>query len=67
MCLSTRTIPRRWSPVYATADPGTGIGGYDLKSSADRAFSFDYYSFQAPDHLVLYRPGTGMFWIIEQS
>ncbi|MCL6752754.1 hypothetical protein KBT16_17960, partial [Nostoc sp. CCCryo 231-06] len=28
--------------VYAQGDPGNGIGGYDLKSSADRAFAFDY-------------------------
>jgi hypothetical protein len=35
-----------------------GIGGYDLKSPADRAFAFDYDSSGKLDHLALYRPGT---------
>jgi len=29
-------------PVYAEGDPGNGIGGYNLKSGADRVFAFDY-------------------------
>jgi hypothetical protein len=31
-----------FAPVYHQGDPGNGIGGYDLKSPADRAFAFDY-------------------------
>ena len=53
-----------FSPVYSMGDPGSGIGGYDLASSADRAFAFDYYSNRTPDHMALYRPGTGTFWIL---
>ena len=33
-----------FSPVYRQGDPGNGIGGFDLKSAADRAFAFDYDS-----------------------
>ena len=53
-------------PAYAQGDPGRGAGGYDLKSSADRAFVFDYDSSRKPDHLALYRPGTGTIWILRK-
>jgi hypothetical protein len=56
-----------FSAVYAQGDPGNGIGGYDLKSSLDRAFAFDYDSSGKLDHLVLYRPGTGTIWILRNS
>ncbi len=56
-----------FTPVYAQGDPGNGIGGYDLKSSADRAFAFDYDGSGKLDHLALYRPGTGTIWILEKQ
>jgi hypothetical protein len=56
-----------FSPVYAQGDPGNGIGGYDLKSPADRAFAFDYNSSGKLDHLALYRPGTGTIWILKNT
>src|ERR1035437_2043642 len=56
-----------FSPVYNQGDPGNGIGGYDLKSTADRVFAFDYNSTGKPDHLVLYRPDTGTIWILEKT
>ncbi|MEH2568502.1 hypothetical protein [Bradyrhizobium sp. AZCC 2289] len=56
-----------FSPVYHQGDPGNGIGGYDLKSPADRAFAFDYNSSGKLDHLALYRPGTGTIWILRNS
>jgi len=52
-------------PVYHEGDSGNGIGGFDLLSPVDSAFAFDYDSVGRQDHLVLYRPGTGMFWIIK--
>lgn len=55
-----------FSPVYQQGDPGTGIGGYDLKSPADRAFAFDYNSSGKQDHIALYRPGTGTIWILRK-
>lgn len=54
-------------PVYQEIDPGNGIGGYDLRSPADRAFAFDYNSSGKLDHIALYRPGTGIFWILENN
>jgi hypothetical protein len=60
------------APVYqssfnASAGLGSGIGGYDLSSTSDRAFAFDYNDSGALDHLVLYRPGTGILWILQNS
>ena len=56
-----------YTPVYAQGDPGSGIGGYDLKSGADRIFAFDYDHSGKLDHLAMYRPGTGTFWILKNS
>lgn len=56
-----------FSPLYAQGDPGNGIGGYDLKSPADRAFAFDYDQSGKLDHVALYRPATGTFWILKHS
>ena len=56
-----------YTPVYAQGDPGIGIGGYDLQSTADRAFAFDYDSSGKRDHLALYRPGTGTIWILKNT
>jgi hypothetical protein len=56
-----------FTPVYQQGDPGSGIGGFDLKSLADRAFAFDYDGSGKLDHLVLYRPGTGTIWILRND
>jgi hypothetical protein len=55
---------RNFRPVYAQGDPGTGIGGYDLHSTADRVFAFDYDHLGKRNFLVLYRPNTGTIWIL---
>lgn len=54
-----------FTPVYRTAE--NGIGGYDLKSSADRILAFDYDHSGKLDHLVLYRPGFGLVWILKNT
>jgi hypothetical protein len=64
---STGTPTNAFAPVYAQGDPGSGIGGYDLKSPADRAFAFDYDGSGKADHVALYRPGTGTMWILKNS
>jgi hypothetical protein len=56
-----------FTPVYQQGDPGNGIGGYDLKSPADRAFAFDYEHSGKLDHIALYRPGTGTMWILKNT
>lgn len=52
-------------PVYAQKD--SGIGGYDLKAGVDLVFGFDYNSSGRSNHLVLYRPGTGIICILKPS
>jgi hypothetical protein len=56
-----------FSPVYKQGDPGNGIGGYDLRSAADRGLAFDYNSSGKRDHLVFYRPGRGAIFIIKNN
>src|SRR6187402_2272061 len=53
--------------VFAHGDPGNGIGGYDLASPDDRAFAFDYDGSGKLDHIALYRPGHGTFWILKRN
>ncbi len=60
-------LSRAFVARFHEGDPGTGIGGYDLHSTADRAFAFDYDSSGKMDHLVLYRPGTGTIWIVRKN
>ena len=57
---------RSFTPAYAQGSPGSGIGGYDLHSSADLAFAYDPLGSWL-DHLVLYRPGTGKCWILQNN
>ena len=47
--------------------PGTGIGGYDLLSVDDHAFAFDYNHSGKLDHLVFYRPGGRILWILKHE
>ena len=44
-----------------------GIGGYDLGSPNDQMFAFDWDSSGKQDHLVLYRPGSGFFWVLQNN
>jgi hypothetical protein len=62
-----RSSELAFRPVYNQGDPGNGIGGYDLASSADRVFAFDWDSSGKLDHLALYRPGTGTIWVLKSA
>lgn len=53
-----------FSPVYMSTD---GIAGYDLKSTADQIIAFDYDGAGKYDHLVLYRPGAGVVFIVQNT
>jgi uncharacterized protein YjbI with pentapeptide repeats len=53
--------------VYSQGDPGNGIGGYKLDNPADRIIAYDYLGTGHLDHLVCYRPGTGIVWILEKG
>src|ERR1700757_2165793 len=54
-----------------SADPNLtvdlGIGGYYTCSNLDQMFAFDYRSIGKLDHLVVYRPGSAIIWILENS
>ena len=56
-----------FQPVYAQGDPGNGIGGYDLQSTGDHAFAFDYDHSGKMDYIVLYRPGEGAMFILKNN
>lgn len=42
-------------------------GPFDLNNPADRVIAYDYASIGKLDHLVCYRPGTGMVWIMQRN
>jgi hypothetical protein len=54
---------RRFVQRFGSA---SGIGGYDVADSADRAFAFDYENSGRLDYIAIYRPGRGkqQFWIL---
>ncbi|KAJ7114504.1 hypothetical protein C8R44DRAFT_531361, partial [Mycena epipterygia] len=53
-----------FTPVYHQGDPGIGIGGYNLKSTADCVFALDYNHVGKLDYLALYHSATGTIWIL---
>ncbi|WP_081528217.1 matrixin family metalloprotease [Rubrivivax gelatinosus] len=59
--------PWGWDHVYRQVDPGSGIGGFDLRSPGDRVFAFDYEGSGRLDHLVFFRPGTGAVFILKNA
>jgi hypothetical protein len=56
-----------FTPVYQQGEGGIGIGGYDLASPSDQMFAFDFKRSGKLDHLALYRPGTGQFWVLDNQ
>jgi uncharacterized protein YjbI with pentapeptide repeats len=52
-----------FGPTYQ----GGGIGGYNLTDPADRIIAFDCNSTGYLDHLVCYRPGTGIIFILRKN
>jgi hypothetical protein len=55
-----------FSPVFT--DQGFGkIGGYKLTSTADIALAYDYASEDKDNYLILYRPGTGCIYILQNT
>ncbi|KAI9761890.1 MAG: hypothetical protein M1840_001543 [Geoglossum simile] len=64
---SSTERPKSFSAVYKQGDPGSGIGGWDLLSTDDRSFAFDYDHSGKLDHLVFYRPGSGAIFILKNA
>jgi hypothetical protein len=63
----TIAILKNLEGAFVAVYEGEGIGGYDLKSAADRALAFDYDHRGRPDHLLLYRPGAGLASILKNA
>ena len=57
----TQRYPTQANPV------GTGIGGYNLASSSDQGFAFDYEGTGKLDYLVFFRPTHGAISIIKSN
>ncbi|MEV6964221.1 S1 family peptidase [Hamadaea sp. NPDC051192] len=45
----------------------TGIGGYNVGAAEDQLLAYDYDYSGKRDHLVAYRPGTGIVWILQHG
>ncbi|NUR58396.1 MAG: hypothetical protein HOV87_06845 [Catenulispora sp.] len=41
-----------------------GLGGFSLGNSIDQVIGFDYAGTGSPDHLLAYRPGAGMVYVL---
>jgi hypothetical protein len=50
-----------FSPFYMQIAPGSGIGGYDLKSAEDHAIAFDYGHSGKLDHIAIIDLGVVFF------
>jgi hypothetical protein len=55
--------PCGYSAVYG----GSGIGGFDLRVTADRVVPFDFASTGKLDHLLIYRPGVGTAYVVKKG
>jgi hypothetical protein len=55
------------STFRAVFHSSAGIGGYDLKSTADQIIAYDYEHTGRLDHLLLYRPGGQTAWILRHG
>ncbi|KAJ7597727.1 hypothetical protein C8J56DRAFT_773655 [Mycena floridula] len=53
--------------VVSVNNPGTGLGGFDLSNVADLAFPYDFDSSGFNDHILFFRPGTGLVTIIRNT
>jgi hypothetical protein len=65
-----------FTPIFTST---TGIGGYSLTSApsdpsanyneigGDHIVAYDYDGSGHADHLVIYRPGTGLVWILQYN
>nr|WP_294543339.1 hypothetical protein [uncultured Rhodopila sp.] len=59
----------KFTDVYWQGDDGhaNGIGGWDLRDARDTMFAFDHQKTGRLDHLVIYRPGERLLFILEND
>jgi hypothetical protein len=46
---------------------GSGISTFDLSNPLDRIIAYDYAGSGSQDHLLCYRPGTGLVYILQNT
>jgi hypothetical protein len=46
---------------------GSGISQFDLSNPVDRIIAYDYAGSGSQDHLLCYRPGTGLVYILQNT
>ncbi|WP_370614377.1 hypothetical protein [Mumia sp. Pv 4-285] len=56
--------PFTFTAVYQQPQGGSGIGGFDLTEPQDRIIAFDAEKTGNLDHLLLYRPGKGIAFVL---
>lgn len=61
--LSSSSSSSKTARILSTS----GIGGYNLNSTADRAIAFDYEHSGRQDYILLYRPGQKNVWIVKNT
>jgi len=63
----------KFTPVWTSPEsiiphsPPRGIGDYDLADQRDLAFAYDWAHTGKMDHIALYRPSTGTFWVVARD
>jgi hypothetical protein len=60
------TTPATFKLPYPQPQP-IGIGGFDLSSPLDKVVAFDYESNGCLDDLVLFRPGQGAIFVLQNT
>ena len=51
----------------SVGDPGNGVSNFNLSELQDRIIAYDYSGSGHPDHLLCYRPGTGLVYILKND
>ena len=62
----SNTGPGTWHALYNSFNSEAGIAGYDLHGPTDKIIAYDMGSGHM-DCLVCYRPGTGIFWVLQNQ
>ncbi|MFJ8578395.1 hypothetical protein [Micromonospora sp. NPDC093277] len=65
--VGTAGLPDLLSTFRAYHNSATGIGSYDLADVRDQVVPFDFDHSGKLDHLVAYRPGTGIIHIVKHN
>jgi uncharacterized protein YjbI with pentapeptide repeats len=65
--IAERKAAHDYQQVYFQGAPGQGIGGFTLSDPGDRIIAFDYTGNGHLDHLLCYRPGSGLAVVVAKG